>query len=238
MGLSIRARLRRGVLEPLEKLNLPDGAEVTVSLTQSSEALDFEAFRRSAGGWKDTFDAESLIREIYDSRLVSDRKEPHLATTPVSNIPQILSERVPSRGVAYVGRSIIIRGELSGSESLYIDGQVEGAIELRDHNLTIGPNGRIDANINAKEIVIEGSVKGNVRAIGRVEIRRTGSLAGDMVAERIAIEDGAFFKGSIDIQIAGESHSKPSGLKEAGIPSPEETQNKFVGAGLSPRKVR
>ena len=211
MGLTIRARLRRGVLEPLEKLNLPDGAEVTVALIQTSEALDFEAFRRSAGGWKDTFDAESLIREIYDSRLVSGRKEPHLAATPASNIPHTLSERVPTPGVAYVGRSIIIRGELSGSEDLYIDGQVEGAIELREHNLTIGPNGRIQANINAKEIVIEGGVKGNVHALGRVEIRRTGSLSGDMVAERIVIEDGAFFKGSIDIQKAGESHPTPTG---------------------------
>lgn len=237
MGLTIRARLRRGVLEPLEKLNLPDGAEVTVALIQTSEALDFEAFRRSAGGWKDTFDAESLIREIYDSRLVSGRKEPHLAATPASNIPHTLSERVPTPGVAYVGRSIIIRGELSGSEDLYIDGQVEGAIELREHNLTIGPNGRIQANINAKEIVIEGGVKGNVHALGRVEIRRTGSLSGDMVAERIVIEDGAFFKGSIDIQKAGESHPTPSGLKDGEFSSPDETQNKFVGAGFVPRKV-
>jgi len=238
MGLTIRARLRRGVLEPLEKLNLPDGAEVTVALIHTSEALDFEAFRRSAGGWKGTFDAESLIREVYDSRLVSGRGEPHLAVTPAPNIPHTLSERVSSQEVAQIGSSIIIRGELSGSENLYIDGQVEGAIELRDHNLTIGPNGRIQANINAKEIVIEGGVKGNVRAFGRVEIRRTGSLSGDMVAERIVIEDGAFFKGSIEIQKSGESHPTSSDLKEGVVSSPDETQNKFVGAGFVPRKVR
>jgi len=83
--------------------------------------------------------------------------------------------------------------KLSGSEDLYIDGQVEGTIELRDHNLTVGPNGRVDANVNAKEVVLLGSVKGNIRASERVEIRKSGSLVGDLVSARVTIEDGGVF---------------------------------------------
>ena len=102
---------------------------------------------------------------------------------------------------------MVIRGELSGSEDLYIDGQVEGTIELREHNLTVGPNGRVNANVNAKEVIVQGAVKGNIRAVDRVEIRKSGSVAGDLVAARIVIEDGAFFKGSIDIQKGGDGKS-------------------------------
>ncbi|MBI3934019.1 MAG: polymer-forming cytoskeletal protein [Acidobacteria bacterium] len=122
----------------------------------------------------------------------------------------------PKSTVAHIGKSVVIRGELSGSEDLYIDGQVEGTIELREHHLTVGPNGRVQANVNAKEVVIQGSVKGNVRAIDRVEIRKSGSLTGDLVAARVVIEDGAFFKGSIDIQKGGDAHAR--------IPEPKKTE--------------
>src|ERR1051325_4891220 len=122
---------------------------------------------------------------------------------PVKEVP-VVSTNMPMakteswsdspKAVATIGKSVVIRGELSGSEDLYIDGQVEGTIELREHHLTVGPNGRVQANVNAKEVVIQGSVKGNVRAIDRVEIRKSGSLTGDLVAARVVIEDGAFFK--------------------------------------------
>jgi len=115
--------------------------------------------------------------------------------------PMGLSPEPPkSTSVAHIGKSVVIRGELSGSEDLFIDGQVEGTIELRDHNLTIGPNGRVDAHVNAKEVILLGSVKGNITASDKVEIKKSGSLNGDLVAARVMIEDGAYFKGSIDIQ--------------------------------------
>jgi len=101
--------------------------------------------------------------------------------------------------VAHIGKSVVVKGELSGSEDLYVDGEVEGSIELHDYNLTVGPNGRIRANINAKEVVIHGRVDGNITGKDRVELRKSAVLSGDIVTQRILIEDGAYFKGGIDI---------------------------------------
>ncbi len=109
---------------------------------------------------------------------------------------------------ATIGKSLVIKGEVTGSESLYIDGRVEGSINLAGNRVTIGRNGVVSANINAREIVVLGKVRGNLTASDRVDIRSDGSLTGDVVASRISIEDGAFFKGGIDIRKAGQ---KPNG---------------------------
>ena len=105
---------------------------------------------------------------------------------------------------ATIGKSLVIKGEVSGSESLYIDGRVEGSINLSGNRVTIGRNGVVNANINAREIVVTGKVRGNLVASDRVDIRNEGSLTGDVVAQRISIEDGAFFKGGIDIRKPGQ----------------------------------
>ena len=105
---------------------------------------------------------------------------------------------------ANIGRSLVIKGEVSGSESLFIDGRVEGTINFPGNRVTIGRNGVVNANINAREIVVTGKVRGNLVASDRVDIRNEGSLTGDVVAQRIAIEDGAFFKGGIDIRKPGQ----------------------------------
>ncbi len=110
--------------------------------------------------------------------------------------------------VAHIGKSVIVKGELSGSEDLYLDGEVEGSIELRGHNLTIGPNGRVRANVQAKDVVIHGKVDGNVRGSDRVELKKSAVLNGDISTQRIVIEDGAFFKGAIDIQKADKPETK------------------------------
>jgi cytoskeletal protein CcmA (bactofilin family) len=99
---------------------------------------------------------------------------------------------------------LVIKGEVTGSESLYIDGRVEGSINLSGNRVTVGRNGVVSANINAREIVVLGKVRGNLTASDRVDIRSDGSLTGDVVAARISIEDGAFFKGGIDIRKAGQ----------------------------------
>jgi cytoskeletal protein CcmA (bactofilin family) len=101
--------------------------------------------------------------------------------------------------VANIGKNVIIKGELSGSEDLYLDGEVEGNIELRGHSLTIGPNGRVRANIHAREITVHGKVDGNVNGSDRVELKKSAILVGDIFTQRISIEDGAYFKGGIDI---------------------------------------
>ena len=101
---------------------------------------------------------------------------------------------------ASIGKSLVIKGEVSGSESLYIDGKIEGTINLAGNRVTVGRNGQVSANITAREIVVLGKVRGNMVASDRVDIRSEGSLTGDVAAQRISIEDGAFFKGGIDIR--------------------------------------
>jgi cytoskeletal protein CcmA (bactofilin family) len=108
---------------------------------------------------------------------------------------------------ATIGKGLSIKGEITGSESLYIDGKVEGSINLPGNRVTVGRNGNVAANINAREVVILGKVRGNVTATDRVDIRTEGSLGGDVAAARISIEDGAYFKGGIDIR---RPDSKPA----------------------------
>jgi cytoskeletal protein CcmA (bactofilin family) len=110
--------------------------------------------------------------------------------------------------VPHIGKSVIIKGELSGSEDLYLDGEVEGNIDLRNHNLVIGPNGKVRANVHAKDVVIHGKVNGNVTGAEKVELKKTAVLNGDISTQRIVIEDGAFFKGAIDIR-KGEVKGEP-----------------------------
>jgi cytoskeletal protein CcmA (bactofilin family) len=101
---------------------------------------------------------------------------------------------------AVIGKGLFVKGEVSGTESLYIDGKVEGSISLPGNRVTVGRNGQVSANITAREVVVLGKVKGNVTATDRVDIRAEGALSGDVAAARISIEDGAFFKGGIDIR--------------------------------------
>jgi cytoskeletal protein CcmA (bactofilin family) len=117
-----------------------------------------------------------------------------------NSTPKPLNSATAVSDQATIGKSLVIKGEVTGSESLYIDGRVEGSIHLPGNRVTVGRNGVVAANITAREAVILGKVRGNVTATDRVDIRNEGSLTGDVVAQRISIEDGAFFKGGIDIR--------------------------------------
>jgi cytoskeletal protein CcmA (bactofilin family) len=119
-----------------------------------------------------------------------------VAATPQKEAPRT-TERAD---VGHIGKSVVIRGELTGSEDLYLDGEVEGNINLRDHKLVIGPNAKIKATITARDIVVHGRVEGNVSGSERVELKRACTLIGDVATQRVAIEDGAFFKGAIDVK--------------------------------------
>jgi cytoskeletal protein CcmA (bactofilin family) len=121
-----------------------------------------------------------------------------------------------------IGKSVIIKGELSGSEDLTIEGQVEGKIELRQNILTIGPNGKIKAQVFAKAIIVQGEVHGNVTASERVDIRDNGSVDGDLSSPRVAIADGAHFRGSIDMQRQGAKagETRPGETKPTAVPTP------------------
>jgi cytoskeletal protein CcmA (bactofilin family) len=129
----------------------------------------------------------------------------------------------PSRGLerttVNIGKSVVIKGELNGSEDLMIEGQVEGKIELRQNVLTIGPNAKIKAQVFAKSVVILGEVTGNVAATDKVDIRDNGSVDGDIAAPRVAIAEGAHFRGSIDMQRAGEKPAAPKPEAKAAAPA-------------------
>ena len=123
---------------------------------------------------------------------------------------------------ATIGKSLILKGELTGSESLYVDGKVEGSINLPGNRVTVGRNGQVAANIVAREIVVLGKVRGNCQATDRVDIRSEGSLTGDVIAARISIEDGAFFKGGIDIRKPGGTDLKGGPATPIAEPVPVE----------------
>jgi|SRR5689334_2175178 len=130
--------------------------------------------------------------------------------------PKAPSPSYSERGdVGHIGKSVVIRGELTGNEDLYLDGDIEGTVDLRDHKLVIGPNGKIKATISAREVVLHGRVEGNVSATERVELKKSCTLVGDVSTQRIVIEDGAFFKGAIDIKESGQNKSKPIAMSAA-----------------------
>jgi cytoskeletal protein CcmA (bactofilin family) len=121
---------------------------------------------------------------------------------PMSTLPNRISE--PSldstRGnLVVLGKSVIVKGQIISSEDLTIDGEVEGSVELHEHRLTVGSNGRVVANVKAREVVVLGTIQGNVETTGKLEIRKEAKLVGDIKTPRIMIEDGAYVKGNVDI---------------------------------------
>ncbi len=127
----------------------------------------------------------------------------------------------PSGSTARLGSSLHVKGEISGNEDLHVDGSVEGLIQLEDRKLTVGASAKLTADVVAREVVVYGSVKGNLRARDRIEIKKDGSVVGDLTTARIMIEDGAYFKGSIEIDRTGSSgsdsdHDKPAYGRTAG----------------------
>src|SRR6202171_5579932 len=135
------------------------------------------------------------------------------ASGPASGLSPRSEANKMEKDIVNIGKSVVIKGELNGSEDLTIEGQVEGTIQLRDHVLTIGPNGRIKAQVFAKAVVVLGEMTGNVTATEKVDIRDNGSVDGDIVAPRVAIAEGAHFRGSVDLQRKGGPGAQPQHVK-------------------------
>ena len=134
----------------------------------------------------------------------------HVNTAPATEpVRSSDSHRGMEKGPVNIGKSVVIKGELTGSEDLTIEGHVEGKIELRQNVLTIGPNGKIKAQVFAKSVIILGEVTGNVTATEKVDLRDNGSVDGDIAAPRVAIAEGAHFRGSIDMQRGGTKAAEP-----------------------------
>ena|SRR5438105_3960798 len=132
---------------------------------------------------------------------------------------------------ATIGRSLVVKGEITGSESLYIDGKVEGSIALSDSRVTIGRNGSVAANISSREVVILGKVHGNIQVTDRLEIRSEGSLTGDVITQRISVEDGAILKGSVQVRAAEQKHVH--GQAKQGDVKPAATEQAKAAAAVA-----
>jgi cytoskeletal protein CcmA (bactofilin family) len=130
-----------------------------------------------------------------------------------------------SSATARLGASLHVKGEITGHEDLLVDGSVEGLIQLEDRKLTVGASAKVSADVVAREVVVYGTVKGNLRARDRIEIKKDGSVVGDLTTARIMIEDGAYFKGSIEIDKAGEAGDsdleKPAFTRTVGAGAPK-----------------
>ncbi len=164
--------------------------------------------------------------------------QPAAAPQPVApaqaGAPAYRSETSPhmEKDIVNIGKSVVIKGELNGSEDLTIEGHVEGTIQLRDNVLTIGPNGKIKAQVFAKAVIVLGEVTGNVTASDKVDIRDNGSVDGDIVAPRVAIAEGAHFRGSVDMQRKGGAQkdaAKPAQPQAAQSAQPQQ-QTQPAGA--------
>lgn len=139
---------------------------------------------------------------------------------PAANAPAPSYYAPDARGMAVIGKSVTIKGQIFSQEDLTIDGEMEGSVELKEHRLTVGPNGRVQAGVKAREIVVLGSINGNVEASDKIDIRKEARLVGDIKTSRIVIEDGAYFKGSIDI-VRNTPAEHPKAAPIASQPKPQ-----------------
>jgi cytoskeletal protein CcmA (bactofilin family) len=142
----------------------------------------------------------------------------------------------PVGSTARLGASLHVKGEITGNEDLHIDGSVEGLVQLDDRKLTVGASAKLTADVVAREVVVYGSVKGNLRARDRIEIKKDGSVIGDLTTARIMIEDGAYFKGSIEIDRnaeAGAEHEKPAYAQRSSTGTAPAPQPAHVNTGAN-----
>jgi cytoskeletal protein CcmA (bactofilin family) len=168
----------------------------------------------------------------------SDKSYEVKSTSPASNPNSYNPVKTTSAPIeqATIGRTLLIKGELSGAEALYIDGRVEGKISLPDHRVTIGRNGSAQANITAREVVVMGKVNGNIDCSDRVDIRSEGSVTGDVTTMRISVEDGAVLKGGIQVrsgeqkQNQAQSHPKPAETPKPAAIEPHKSLAATAGA--------
>jgi cytoskeletal protein CcmA (bactofilin family) len=185
------------------------------------------------------------------------RKEEETAPKPVSAPPPTSSElakegipmsTIPARtniephveahrgGQAVLGKSVIVKGQIFSREDLTIDGEVEGTVELQEHRLTVGPNGRLTASVKAREVIVLGTIHGNVETTDRLEIRKDAKLVGDIKTARIVIEDGAYFKGNIDIVRADAPRPAAQPAPKPQVVPAQATNKPAMAAGAGDHK--
>jgi cytoskeletal protein CcmA (bactofilin family) len=161
----------------------------------------------------------------------------------MSTVPNRPTESfdAPRTGNAVLGKSVVVKGQILSREDLTIDGEVEGTVEMQEHRLTIGPNGKVRASVKAREVIVLGTLNGNVETADRIDIRKEAKLVGDIKTARIVIEDGAYFKGNVDIIRAevprpaaaapAASAPRPASATPAPVSAPASSPVMAAGAG-------
>jgi len=159
------------------------------------------------------------------------KPQPAKETSPMSSVPNRPTESFDATraGTAVLGKSVVVKGQILSREDLTIDGEVEGTIEMQEHRLTVGQNGKVRASVKAREVIVLGTLHGNVETGDRIDIRKEAKLVGDIRTARIVIEDGAYFKGNVDI--VRVELSKPAAAASAPKPSTAPPANSPVSAG-------
>src|SRR5579871_5687094 len=177
------------------------------SRTTTAEGHKFQINRRK-GAWSPPGQApRGISRKVQ--MLQSSENSFQKFNSPAPNPNNQVKNVTAPVDQATIGRTLVIKGEVSGSESLYIDGRIEGKITMPDCRVTIGRNGKVDASIQAREVVVMGKVTGNINCTDRVDIRAEGSVAGDISTVRISVEDGASLKGGIQVRNEGKQNAQP-----------------------------
>jgi len=173
---------------------------------------------------------ESPVRQPLPQQPGSTTAAPIASAPPFSGEAKTMAAPLDSTypsttsgGTARLGGSLHVKGEITGNEDLHIDGSVEGLVQLEDRKLTIGASAKLTADIIAREVVVYGNVKGNLRARDRIEIKKDGSVIGDLTTARIMIEDGAYFKGSIEIDKSGDASDSSHDKSSASYAKPSRT---------------
>lgn len=148
-----------------------------------------------------------LIQSRITGLMPASPETPKLEKPMSDNIQRAVTSTAPNQDQTILGRSVVLKGELSGNEDLLIEGQFEGTINVQDHCVTVGSQGQVKSEVHARQVVVHGSVNGKISARDKIEIRKTGNVVGDLISAGIAIEDGAYFKGSIEILREGKQQA-------------------------------
>jgi len=167
--------------------------------------------------WNGVRREQGAGREPKEGRMLQSSENSFLKSgSPASNPNTFNPVKTVTAPVdqATIGRTLVIKGEITGSEALYIDGRIEGKIMMPESRVTIGRNGKVDASIQAREVVVMGKVNGNIECSDRVDIRAEGSVSGDISTVRISVEDGAALKGGIQVRSEGKGQTKPEQKQE------------------------
>ncbi len=169
--------------------------------------------------WNRRKEEEPAARSMSPVPAPSDLSREGIPMSTLSNRESLHTDTHRVASSAVIGKSVVIKGQIYSREDLVIDGEVEGSVEANENKIVVGPNGRVNAGVKAREVVVHGAIKGNVEAGEKIDIRREAKLVGDIKTQRIVIEDGAYFKGSVDIQ--RPDAAKASAAAAAGQQQPQ-----------------